>query len=125
MNDITLPRDVVEQALDALKSSDESGCDEFLSIIDALEERLAQPEQPAQQEPVALVVDGVLVKSELPEKYTGHLYTSPPKRKPLVWLSEEDERQIKDRCTTVACVLRTVKAKLKEKNNDRPIPNRI
>lgn len=27
------------------------------------------------QEPVALVIDGVLVKSTLPEKYTGHLYT--------------------------------------------------
>ena len=36
----------------------------------------AQPEQ----EPVALVIDGVLVKSELPEKYTGHLYTTPPQR---------------------------------------------
>ena len=35
--------------------------------------------QPA-QEPVALVIDGVLVKSALPEKYTGHLYTTPPKR---------------------------------------------
>jgi hypothetical protein len=32
------------------------------------------------QEPVALVIDGVLVKSELPEKYTGHLYTTPPQR---------------------------------------------
>lgn len=33
-----------------------------------------------EQEPVALVIDGVLVKSELPEKYTGHLYTAPPQR---------------------------------------------
>ncbi len=31
---------------------------------------------------MALVIDGVLVKSELPEKYTGHLYTAPPQRKP-------------------------------------------
>jgi len=30
------------------------------------------------QKPVALVIDGVLVKSSLPEKYTGHLYTTPP-----------------------------------------------
>ena len=37
---------------------------------------LAQPAQ----EPVALVIDGVLVKSALPEKYTGHLYTAPPQR---------------------------------------------
>lgn len=44
------------------------------------------------------------------------LYTGPPQRKPLVWLSEEEERQIKDHCTTVAAVLRAVKAKLKEKN---------
>ena len=34
-------------------------------------------QEPA-QEPVALVIDGVLVKSALPEKYTGHLYTTPP-----------------------------------------------
>jgi hypothetical protein len=45
------------------------------------------------------------------------LYTaSPAAQRPLVWLSEEDEREIKDRCTTVACVLRAVKAKLKGKN---------
>jgi hypothetical protein len=40
------------------------------------------------QEPVALVIDGVLVKSELPEKYTGHLYTHPPQRteqEPMAW----------------------------------------
>jgi hypothetical protein len=30
------------------------------------------------QEPVALVIDGVLVKSAIPEKFTGHLYTHPP-----------------------------------------------
>ena len=42
----------------------------------AIKEALAQPEQ----EPVALVIDGVLVKSALPEKYTGHLYTAPPQR---------------------------------------------
>jgi hypothetical protein len=37
------------------------------------------------QEPVALVIDGVLVKSSLPEKYTGPLYTTPPaaQRQPL------------------------------------------
>ena len=34
-----------------------------------------------------------------------------------VWLSKEDEQEIKDNCTTVACVLKAVKAKLKEKNN--------
>ena len=42
----------------------------------AARDKMAQPEQ----EPVALVIDGVLVKSALPEKYTGHLYTAPPQR---------------------------------------------
>ena len=50
----------------------------LLRAFDALAAEIkAQPEQ----EPVALVIDGVLVKSELPEKYTGHLYTAPPQRK--------------------------------------------
>ena len=42
----------------------------------------AQPAVPQghEQEPVALVIDGVVVKSALPEKYTGHLYTTPPQR---------------------------------------------
>lgn len=34
----------------------------------------------------------------------------------LVWLTKEDEKEIKNNCTTVACVLKAVKAKLKEKN---------
>jgi hypothetical protein len=42
--------------------------------------------------------------------------TPPAAQRPLVWLSQEDEQEIKDRCTTVACVLRAVKAKLKGKN---------
>lgn len=33
-----------------------------------------------------------------------------------VWLSTADEQEIKSNCTTVACVLRAVKEKLKEKN---------
>lgn len=44
-------------------------------------------QEPA-QEPVALVIDGVLVKSALPEKYTGHLYTSPPQHE---WNAALDE----------------------------------
>jgi hypothetical protein len=31
-------------------------------------------------------------------------------------LTSEEDRQIKEHCTTVACVLKAVKAKLKEKN---------
>ena len=48
-------------------------------FYDGKKAALAQPAQ----EPVALVIDGVLVKSALPEKYTGHLYTTPPQREPL------------------------------------------
>ena len=44
-----------------------------------------------EQEPVALVIDGVLVKSSLPEKYTGHLYTTPPNvAKPLAAQPEQE-----------------------------------
>ena len=53
------------------------------------DEALAQPEQ----EPVALVIDGVLVKSALPEKYTGHLYTTPPQRT-WVYLTDEHIKEI-------------------------------
>ena len=49
------------------------------------------PAQPAPvQEPVALVIDGVLVKSALPEKYTGHLYTTPPAAQ-RQWVGLTDE----------------------------------
>jgi len=51
---------------------------------DGKQAALAQPTQ----EPVALVIDGVLVKSALPEKYTGHLYTAPPQRE---WNAALDE----------------------------------
>jgi len=70
------------------------------------------------QEPVALVIDGVLVKSSLPEKYTGHLYTTPPAaQRTWVGLTDEEIEQefgfidelLRD------CVYRT-EAKLKEKN---------
>jgi hypothetical protein len=46
------------------------------------------------------------------------VYTTPPaaQQKPWVWLSSEDEQEIKDNCTTAACVLKAVKAKIKEKN---------
>lgn len=40
---ITLPRAVVQGALEALESSDESSCDEFVAAIDALREALEQP----------------------------------------------------------------------------------
>jgi len=34
----------------------------------------------------------------------------------LIWLSKEDEQEIKNYCTTVACVLKAAKVKLKDKN---------
>ena len=40
----------------------------------------------------------------------------PAAQRQWVWLSREDEQEIKKNCTTIACVLRAVKAKLKEKN---------
>jgi hypothetical protein len=100
MTDITLPRAELERALDALKSSDESGCDEFLSIIDALEERLAQPEQEptgcscrwdsegdrvvtcARHEGWLEVVAEWADRARDAEKKLKALNTSPPQRKP-------------------------------------------
>ena len=80
--------------------------------------------QPA-QEPVALVIDGVLVKSALPEKYTGHLYTTPPKRE---WVGLTDEEidaiywQHENHCGEYKVSIwpyeRAIEAKLKEKNFD-------
>jgi len=78
-------------------------------------------QEPA-QEPVALVIDGVLVKSALPEKYTGHLYTTPPQR-PWVGLTDEEIKEIIGSWgdTPVKGYTRKlfdqIEAKLKEKNN--------
>jgi len=80
---IALARQLCYEIAGATNGDDDiSGCEygsvdiaEILSAeIERLREALAQPAQ----EPVALVIDGVLVKSALPEKYTGHLYTTPP-----------------------------------------------
>ena len=70
-------------------------------------------DEPA-QEPVALVIDGVLVKSELPEKYTGHLYTTPPKREWVGLTQKEAKSFINFYKMDIA---RLVESKLKEKNN--------
>ena len=138
MTDITLPRDVVEQALDALKSSDESGCDEFLSIIDALEERLAQPEQESfspeaisatqaawkmgydaakaeqpEQEPAASIGSlNEFTAMELVNRgfaLTDYLYTAPPQRE---WQRLTD----KEREEATGWSVEHIEAKLKEKN---------
>jgi hypothetical protein len=103
--------------------------EELIAERDSLRAALAQPEQEPRniRERWNIEFDGddLLVCFNHHEKSEGCRYeryvpatTTPTQRKPLVWLSEEEERQIKDHCTTVACVLRAVKAKLKEKNND-------
>jgi hypothetical protein len=76
-----------------------------------------------QGEPVALVIDGVLVKSKLPEKYTGHLYTTPQQRT-WVGLTDEERKNIflkwygKHWAYTeqVQSVMDSVEARLKELN---------
>ncbi len=68
--------------------------------------------QPA-QEPVALVIDGALVKSALPEKYTGHLYTTPPKREWVGLTPEETSGFTQHEMTVVKYVSKV----LQEKNN--------
>jgi hypothetical protein len=72
------------------------------------------------QEPVALVIDGVLVKSSLPEKYTGHLYTTPPAAQ-RQWVDLNDDERVdlyKSTETDHRMVLiDAVLTKAKEKNN--------
>ena len=114
---IRMTQETLKLALEALEFIPESGSmlgahaeAKRLEAITAIKEALAQT-----QEPVALVIDGVLVKSALPEKYTGHLYTTPPQRT-WVGLTDEEVRKI--------CVnewggyeqCRAIEAKLKEKN---------
>ena len=69
------------------------------------------------QEPMALVIDGVLVKSALPEKYTGHLYTTPPQR-PWVGLTDEEIESALPgyRAIDALDIYHAIEAKLKEKN---------
>lgn len=72
------------------------------------------------QEPVALVIDGFLVKSELPEQYTGHLYTTPPKRE-WVGLTEEEIHNLDPASDSMLDqqridFARATEAKLKKKN---------
>ena len=75
------------------------------------QDKLAQPAQ----EPVALVIDGVLVKSALPEKYTGHLYTAPPQR---LWVGLTAEQAAECWTTSATQTWKNFEAKLKEKNNE-------
>lgn len=85
---------------------------EIDTAMDAIREALAEQ----QQEPVAWKdrTYGNLHRQDFGNSIP--IYTSPPASKPWVWLSSEEEKQIKDNCTTVVCVLKSVKAKLREKN---------
>ena len=68
--------EVLKQALEALEQWN-TPLYKRGTVIETLRQAIAELES---QEPVALVIDGVLVESALPEKYTGHLYTTPPQR---------------------------------------------
>ena len=81
-------------------------------FYDGKKAALAQPAQ----EPVALVIDGVLVKSALPEKYTGHLYTAPPQRE-WVGLIKEDYVLVNQLCIDPLDAAELVNRLLKERNH--------
>jgi hypothetical protein len=94
------------------------------NFMDALRFDVAMRDAAPVQEPVALVIDGILVKSSLPKKYTGHLYTTPPAaQRQWVGLKVEEIEAIgkpyeeKDRSMQAwglfACAIEN---KLKEKN---------
>jgi hypothetical protein len=68
---------------------------------------------------VALVIDGVLVKSAIPEKFTGHLYTHP--QHTWVGLTNEERMDIllnlhRDKILSHMDTALAIEAKLKEKN---------
>ena len=76
-----MTKETLKLALEALEEAwyhvgtfqpTEKAIDLYNEARTVIKEALAQPEQ----EPVALVISGALVKSELPENYTGHLYTT-------------------------------------------------
>tara|TARA_R110000868_G_scaffold261898_1_gene520072 strand:- start:406 stop:765 length:360 start_codon:yes stop_codon:yes gene_type:complete len=86
-----MEREALKLALEELADRFSEGWHEGIKIdasdIMLLSEAAQALAQPA-QEPVALVIDSVIVKFVLPEKYTGHLYTTPPQR-PWVGLTDE------------------------------------
>ena len=75
-------RELMQQALEALESSDESGCDEFMSIITALRERLAQPEQ----EPVVCQYAKDVAMPEY--RCAGKCQYAQPEQEPVAWADE-------------------------------------
>ena len=84
-------RELMQQALEALEDACGGRCNAENNpcwqrdIANALRDRLAQPEQ----EPVAWMSIGVIVKSEIPQFYTGPLYLTSSQR-PWVGLEQSD-----------------------------------
>ncbi|CAB5222811.1 hypothetical protein UFOVP376_27 [uncultured Caudovirales phage] len=100
-------RQAAELALEIIETH--HGEFDYANEITALRAALAQPEQ----EPMALVIDGVLVKSALPEKYTGHLYTAPPQR---LWVGLTAEEAAECWTTSATQTWKNFEAKLKANN---------
>ena len=80
---------------------------ESITVIDT--EWLEQP--PVQEKAPACYKHG-----DEPKRGCSWCDKRPSQRRTWVDLTSEEDRQIKEHCTTVACVLKAVKAKLKEKN---------
>ena len=73
------------------------------------------------QEPVALVANGVLVKSEFSENYTGYLYTAPQQRQ-WVGLTDEEVKALVswwpsyDQMPALMVLVKDIQNSIKEKN---------
>lgn len=114
-------REALRLALEALEYPGPSWLEARQPAITAIKQALEQPEP----EPVATVYEGAIAKWNLPEKFTGFLYSSPqraegeaPKRE---WQGLTDEEIDKTYKTKVwdarRSYARAIEAKLKEKNN--------
>ena len=110
-------REEFEEMIKSILAQPEQALDKLFEVENEL--GLHYDEKP-KQEPVALVISGALVKSELPENYTGHLYTTPPKREWVELTDEEIEQGCKESWVTEQAWQSAVwwaEAKLKEKNS--------
>jgi hypothetical protein len=109
--------EALDKALEALEICEQHGYIPVRLTRDAIT-AIKQARSAPVQEPVALVIDGVLVKSSLPEKYTGPLYTTPPAAQ-RQWVGLTDEEIYKIDClliTDITELVIAIEAKLKERN---------